>query len=72
MAHTESDRKAYLADRAGQQHAYAVAKWLQENPGIGCLNGGRYYIMIDNQQVIVPEFAVQLTEEMTGGNPFEA
>jgi len=45
--YTQEDRmadRAYFANKAREE---AIAKWLQENPQVGVLNSGKYYIYPD-------------------------
>ena len=53
MSHTEEDRKAYIKDVAATEKKKAIEKWLQANPEIGTLNGGKYYKFVDGEQVAV-------------------
>tara|TARA_R110000851_G_scaffold22894_2_gene67583 strand:- start:6065 stop:6250 length:186 start_codon:yes stop_codon:yes gene_type:complete len=52
----EESRKAFRKDATYNAHHQAVTKWLQANPQIGFLNGGKYYKIVDGKTVNVAEF----------------
>ncbi len=45
--YTHEDRMADLAGAANKAREEAIAKWLQENPQVGVLNSGKYYMYPD-------------------------
>jgi len=55
--HTEQDRMAYNNDLAYFAHEKAVTEWLDNNPDIGVLNGGKYYRIAAGQAVPVKELS---------------
>ena len=57
MAHTEADRKAFNQHQEQVSYKRAVTEWLREYPQVGELNGGKFYIFKDGQQVEVNVFA---------------
>lgn len=52
----EENRKANQKREIYNAHHQAVTKWLRENPRVGWLNGGKYYIIENGKSVPVDEF----------------
>jgi len=57
MRNSDADRTAFYLDQASINAENArrerVVAWLNANPEIGVLNGNKYYIMEDGEQVFV-------------------
>ncbi len=49
----EMERVAHNNHLAGQERIEAIAQWLQSNPEIGVLNGGKFYKIVDNEVVFL-------------------
>lgn len=65
MSHTESDRLAHNAHIDSEDHKAKVLQWLQENPTVGALNNGKYYVYpAGGEYREVPEFQPQDNSEL--------
>ncbi len=55
--YTQEDRmadQAYFANKAREE---AIAKWLQENPQVGVLNSGKFYIIVNDEPKYIEAFS---------------
>ena len=50
---TEADRIAFYKHEQNAKDALAIADWLAANPSVGVLNGNKFYIIRDGEQVFV-------------------
>ena len=49
----EADRIAYNKAVKAEKEAHAVLTWLRANPEIGRLNSGKFYKIVNGEQVFV-------------------
>lgn len=59
--HTEQDRQAYYRDIEKARQEKLIENWLAENPQVGVLNGGKYYVNTSegNQIFVKPLTKIQ-------------
>ena len=48
---TPEEARADAKARETKQHQQAIQQWLIDNPEVGALNGGKYYI-VNNGQIV--------------------
>jgi len=49
----EVERVANIEYLEKKAHDTAIAEWLQDNPDVGILNGGKYYRVVNNEVLYI-------------------